>query len=268
MKKAMVLIFLVLLAACAAPQAPVEAPVVESEPEIVEEEAPEPTLIEINKTPEPVPEPVEEELGVVEALLYSIEQNITSYSFFSGKTQVFVLGDKMHILLDDFVELDFDTNGTRSFLTNAFLDLSTKTAVGYCDVRQEEEILGSFKADRSKCIKLINIPINVSFDDVYVKTPIDWLQEFKDTEPSIVETADQYVKQPTGWFTISPVLHYKLPEKSVIIRVDKKTKLPAKIEITKGQLIERIDYNWIIVNQVKPEEVTYQPFMPTRSSIS
>lgn len=202
----------------------------------------------------------EEKPGVVEQLLHSIRTNITSYSFFVGKTQVFVLENKMRVLFGDFVELPFETNNSRTFLTDAYINLSSRTAVGYCDVRREERILGSFNADRSKCLKLANIPINVSFEQVYAKTPVDWLEEYQHSKPTIIETTDQYLKQPTGWFTINPVIHYEFTDKTVIMRIDKKTRMPVRIEIVEDDKVKKVEYEWLLVNQVKKEDVEYQPF--------
>lgn len=261
-----VIFALLLLSACAVQQI---------EPKIVEVNK----TVEINKTkeviepkiePKPAPKVIAEPIadaGKVNELLADINENIESYSFVYEDIEVFVLGNKMGVKFDYFVELSFEMNNERVYITDAYIDTDTGKAVAYCDVRGEERIVGTFNIDRSRCKKIINVELNVSKEDIYVKTPVDWLLEFKDVEPDRIELNDQILKRQTGWHTVNPVLHFDTPEnRIVVIRIDKSTKLPARVEVVGAPMSERIDYDYLVANRVLEEDVVYKEFIKQDST--
>lgn len=216
--------------------------------------------IVINKTKVIEPGPVLERT-IMADLIAKFRQNVTSYSFTRGTDKYFVMNEFVHVKLGNFKELPFKTNDVRTYITDIFVDRRAQKAIGYCDPRTEEEIVGEFNADRSKCIKLINIPIALPYAEYNPYLPEDWLQRFSHALPARVEATDQYIKQPTGWFAVNPVLHYVSGDVPVVIRVDKRTALPVQVEVGAGPALTRTEYDWLIVNSVQKHEVEYQPFL-------
>ncbi len=218
--------------------------------------------IVINKTKDVLvaPKPV-----VMSDVLIKFRQNVTGYSFYHGKAQYFVKDKLVHVMLDPIKELSFMTNKTiRTHITDIYVDREEHKATGYCDPRTEEKILGTgFKVDRSVCMKLINVPIALPYEDYNPVLPEDWLEKFKDMTPTRVETTDQYIKEPTGWKLVNPVLYFVDATSAVILRLESRTGLPVKVETSDANDPSTTNvetYTWLVPNDVKSEEVTHQPF--------
>ncbi|MEM2916209.1 MAG: hypothetical protein QXT19_02540 [Candidatus Woesearchaeota archaeon] len=215
------------------------------------------TLPRINKTIIPQMPPGSH---ISDALL-KLRQNITSYSAFKGKTQYLVRGQLARVKLEKIERPSIKINNTIPVaITDIYIDRASKEAVGYCDPRREKEIMGEFDPDRSACAKLIDVPISLPYDQYNPYLPEDWLTRFSHAQPILAETTDQYIREPTGWRLVNPVLHFQEGPSIVILRLDSKTGLPIKIEIKEGEKTDVISYNWLIHNMVKPEEVVYQKF--------
>jgi len=203
---------------------------------------------------------VEGSAAITEAIA-KFEQGVSSYSYKLGDTQHYVVDDLIHIELDKAKELGFKINETiRVHITDIFVDRTTKDAVGYCDPRSEERIVGEFNADRSKCIKLIDMPFELDYKEHNPTLPEDWLYQYKDRTPALVEEADQYVKEPSGWKAVNPVVHFLEGKNTIILRLDIKTGLPLRVEINKQPIAETISYSFFVHNKVKPEQVAYKKF--------
>jgi hypothetical protein len=221
-----------------------------------EEQVPE--TIALNTTTQAEPQ---KEQSIMQSIITKFRTNTTSYSYKEGKKEVYVQESQAHVRLDRLIPLDQAINNTiRVYVTDTFIDREHQTAIGYCDPRSEEKIMGGLHPDRSNCIKLINIPINLSYEEFSPELPEDWLTKFAGKKPFLAETTEQFIKEPTGWKTINPVLHYKTGDTTTVLRLDAKTGLPLKIEITKPKTSQVISYNWLIPNSVKKEEIQYQPF--------
>jgi hypothetical protein len=188
-------------------------------------------------------------------------QNVSSYYFKIGRDEYFVRGKEIHIKLGTFRELPFKYNGTmRTHITDIFIDRTRSEAIAYCDPRTEEEIVGEFNADRSKCIKLIDIQLPLDYKEYNPELPEDWLQKYLNKEPMRVEDTDQFIKLPSGWKTVNPVLHFQDGGKTTILRLDGKTGLPLKIETTEGTLNKITSFDFFVHNTVKPEQLVHKPF--------
>ncbi len=193
--------------------------------------------------------------------LIKFRQNITSYSAFQEKTQYLVRGNLARVKLDKIQRPSIRINKTiPAAITDIYVDREAKEAIGYCDPRREKEIMGEFDPQRGACAKLIDIPIPLDYGQYNPYLPEDWLIRFSHAQPIFAETTEQYVREPTGWKLVNPVLHFQEGPSTVILRLDSKTGLPIKIEIKEGDRAQVISYNWLIHNTVKPEEVVYQKF--------
>jgi hypothetical protein len=199
--------------------------------------------------------------SIVSDILTKFRQNITGYSYLLGKTKYLVYGPKARILLDKVTKLDRKINSTIPvYITDIYLDRETSTTVGYCDPRREVELMGPFELDRSNCAKLINTPIDLPYTQYNPVLPEDWLTRFEKYTPTLVEEAEQFVKDPSGWMTIKPVLHFIDNGDEYKLMLESKTGLPLKIEVQEGNLKKVVTHNWFVFNSVKPQEVEYQKF--------
>ncbi len=197
---------------------------------------------------------------VSDALL-KLRQNITGYSVFEGKKQYLVRGELVRVKLEKIERLNTRINNTVfAAITDIYVDREAKEAIGYCDPRREKEIMGEFDPDSGACSKLIDVPIQLPYDQYNPYLPEDWLVRFSHAQPILAETTDQYLREPTGWRLVNPVLHFQEGPSTVILRLESKTGLPIKIEIKEGDKENIISYNTLIHNMVKPEEVVYQKF--------
>lgn len=201
------------------------------------------------------------ERTIMASVIAKFQENVTSYSYKQGKDAYFVMGKLVHVELGSFKELEFKYNNTiRTYITDIFIDRERQEAIGYCDPRTEEDIVGEFQADRSKCIKLINIPINLSYAAFNPRLPEDWLFRYADDIPGRIETNDQYVKEPSGWKSVNPVLFFVDSQNEIILKLDSKTGLPLKVEIHEPVFTKVETFDFFVHNSVKPQEVAYQPF--------
>jgi hypothetical protein len=199
--------------------------------------------------------------SLVSDALLKLRQNITSYSAFKGETQYLVRGELARIKLEKITRPGIKINKTiPAAITDIYIDRQTKEATGYCDPRREKDIMGEFDAERGACAKLIDVPIELDYGQYNPYLPEDWLTRFSHAQPILAETTDQYIREPTGWKLVNPVLHFQEGPSIVILRLESKTGLPIKIEIKEGDKAEIISYNWLIHNMVKPEEMVYQKF--------
>jgi hypothetical protein len=219
--------------------------------------------IKINETAaEPVitPKIAPERTALSDAVI-KFRQNVTSYTYKSGKGEVWVVDDRIHVRLDKITPLPEKLNRTIAVsITDVFVNRATQKATGYCDPRSEEKILGTFHLDRSPCLKIIDIPIELSYGEHNPQLPEDWILKYQNMLPVRVETNDQYIRESKGWRAVNPIIHLRDGSKDVVLRLELKTGLPIKAEITEGTAKQVVDYDTLLYNSVKPEQVEYQKF--------
>ncbi len=214
--------------------------------------------IVINKTVIQGPEPVLERTVMPDAIA-KFRKKVDGYSYVKGKAQYAVKGSQIRVTLDKVTSLQFSINKTPAHITDVYVDRTSKRAIGYCDPRTEEDIMGTFDADRSKCLALVNQEITLKYDDYNPLLPEDWLLRYQNVLPARVEATDQYVRDLSGWKAVNPVVYFIEGQNEVILRLEANSGLPVKIEINEPTRTRIEEYNKFISNSVKTEDVTYQP---------
>lgn len=195
-------------------------------------------------------------------LLEEAQTKFTSHAYLLEDRMVMVVDDKVRHYFLKMSKLD---DGTP--ITDVFVDTAAKTAVAYCNVEREgRDILDdSFDWQRSRCKDYIDKPINVSYEAWVSKGPLEYLQEFSQLEPLLVEDSLQTISIGGNAKTVQPSLHYMLNGKRYILRIDRRYHVPLKIEREGERAIDFRDvYFDVMVLDGKPIKidsswVAYQP---------
>ena len=195
-------------------------------------------------------------------LLDEARTKFTSHAYLLDDRMVIVVGNKIRHY---FLKMSQLENGT--YITDVFVDLDKKQATAYCNIEREgRDILeDSFDWQRSRCKDYIDKPINVSFEKWVPKGPMEYLEDFGNTEPLLVEDNVQTISIGGNSKTVQPSLHYMLDGKRYVLRIDKRYQVPLKIEREGQQSIDFRDvYFDTMVLQGKPLKidstwVSYQP---------
>lgn len=264
MKK--VIFLLVLLVACQMAQEPavpveevVEAPIVEEvvqEPVVAVEEP-------IVQEPPMLPSPVAEQpkVPVGRQLLDEAKTKFKYHAYQTDDRLVIRVGDKVRHY---FFRLSQLKNKTP--ITDVYVDLTNKSALAYCNIEREGKMEeNSFEYERSRCKPHIDVAMEVPFDEWKPQGPLEYLEQYADIEPSLIENNTQTISIGGNSKTIQPSLHYTKDGKTVILRIDRRYKLPLRIEETGKQAVDFRDafYDVMVVEDspIKIDEswVTYVP---------
>lgn len=273
MQKAIFLL-LIFLAACAAPE-------VATEPEVKAQEVEEPeptperiieerTLVQCwdNSTAEsvegcpPQPEPEQPpQVPIGKQLLAEAKSKFDSIAYVMEDQMVIQKGDKVrHYFFN--VELLPD----RTPVTDVYVDLDKKTAVAYCNIERESDLLDdAFDYERSRCKDYVNEEIEVEFAEWVPKGPVEYLEEFAEREPMLVEDNLQTISIGGNSKSIQPSLHYDVNGKRVILRIDRRYNVPVRIEKEGEDTVDFRETNFDVMvlegRQFKIDDswVTYEP---------
>jgi len=156
--------------------------------------------------------------------LEQAKAQFSAYAYLLEDRMVIVVQNKSRHLFSRLSKLDDDTP-----ITDVFVDHESKAATAYCNIDRESH-LGSFDYERSKCKDYLNQSMPVPFEKWVVKGPLEWLEEFADREPILVEDNVQTISIGGTSKSIQPSLHYMVDGKRVILRLDKRYHVPLKIE--------------------------------------
>jgi hypothetical protein len=189
--------------------------------------------------------------------IIKFRKKVSNYSYLQDDTLYLVSDKLVRIKPGSIIHVKIRVNDILASITDIYIDRAKQQAIGYCDPRTEPE-LKSF-ADRSACVKLINTPIPLPYAEYNPVLPEDWLLRFEHSIPVRVETAEQYVKQLTGWRLVTPVITVLDGQNNVILYIDAKTGLPVKIETPHDNTKNVTEYARLLSNGVKADEIVYQP---------
>lgn len=277
MKKAVLLLLLIFLAACATPEATTQPePVKEPTPaKVIEEKVVVqcwdnstadsiencPPRPETQEVVEPEQETVTENIPIGKKLLAEAESSFDSYAYLLADRMVIVHNNKARHYFFKMSMLE-----DRTPITDVYVDLNTQTARAYCNIEREGQILdNSFEYERSKCKGYINEELPVDYTKWLPKGPLQYLEQYADKEPILVENNVQTINIGGNSKTIQPSLHYMEGGKRVVLRIDRRYNVPVKIEIEGQQSIDfRDTFFDVMVLEGKQEKigrswVEYQP---------
>ncbi len=266
---------LLLLAACVSQ--PYVQPGIENKTEIVEkvvvqcwdgstaesaDRCPPQPAAEPTKAPEVTVEQAPATVPIARKLLAEAQSKFTGHAYLLADRMVIVYGNKIRHLFLRLSDLDH-----RTPITDVYVDLDKRTAVAYCSVEREGKDMSgdSFDWQRSQCKDFVDKEIPVPFDKWVPKGPLEYLKDFADLEPILVENNIQTISIGGNSKTIQPSLHYMIDGKRVILRIDRRYQVPLKIEFEGQQPIDFRDafFDVMVIEgkQLKIDKswVEYQP---------
>lgn len=154
-------------------------------------------------------------------------QKHTSYAYELEDSLVLVSNGKArHLFLKKPVFIE------RKPVSDVFIDIAGKEASAYCQIQHEEQMLdNAFTWSVSDCKNFIDTPTSVPFEDWAPKGPVEYLVDFADIEPDVVENAVQTINSLGVPKTIQPSLHYTVDGVRAILRIDQRQGVPIQVEI-------------------------------------
>lgn len=178
------------------------------------------------------PEPQVVEAVPIGRQLLAQAQAHDGYAYEIEDRLVLVSGDKVRHVLSKVVFID------RKPFTDVFVDLTGKTAVAYCDIEHEAQILGNaFTWSDVECKNFIDKSTSLPFEDWGPKGPLDYLADFAGVKPDFVEEGVQTVSIWGSPRIVQPSLHYSIGGVRVVLHIDQRSQVPIQIEIQGQQPI-------------------------------
>jgi len=171
-----------------------------------------------------------ESVPITKQLLAKAQEH-AGYAYELEDRLVLVSGDKKRHLFLKVIFVD------AAPITDVFVDLTGKTAMAYCDVEHEAQILGkAFTWSDVDCKHFIDNSTSVPFKDWESKGPLDYLADFADVEPDFVEDGIQTINSLSVPKTVQPSLHYLVDGVRVILHIDQRYQVPIQVEIGGKQI--------------------------------
>ncbi len=237
-KMLLVIIAILLLAACAKAPPAIQPPapqVQPAQPEVrVTEEVKETPKVEPTKALEQQAEQLSPEL---KELLNKHEGNVKSYQYkFTQPPDnvpvdfYWVKGDKIKIELQPK-----NTYDAANYFSVVYLDDKTKDAVAYCE-------------DRSRCRDILNKKFDVAYNDYRKTTALEWLNDVNKATAKILQTEQVYD------LTTSRV-QYTKDGSTVDMWIDETYGIPVKVRISAGDQKKLYEYRDLVANTVTDEDL-------------
>lgn len=172
----------------------------------------------------------------INELLEKASSRVKSYSFIyafqstklSGST-FYIKDNKMKIKLKSTDIYNFE-----DFFDTVYLDLTLKTAKGYCENTGIEA-----------CRKGIN-EYNLSYEEYKIKTPSDWLNELKFNKDKLEFKGESILFERNVVF---------LQNNNTFVWVDEFSGLPLRVKIKKEAFEEVHDYRHLSLNYLSDKDV-------------
>ncbi len=170
-------------------------------------------------------------------------QTVTGYSFKYGVNSYFSRGTKYKVILNNAVSAKDVMFGEEKkslfYYDTVYIDRGSKTAIAYCE--------GHKSAVNSQCdsLELYDLALPVPYESYMIKLPEDWLFEYLDTEPILVDKNKNYIKN-----RVATLIRFSNGE-IIDLNVDELIGLPLRVDIKKGDaLIKRYEYEDLVSNKV------------------
>lgn len=275
MKYIAITILLLFLAACAAQtETPAEKEdlqkqIVQDIVEVTEEPVSQPEISEpeevtvsedvTTKVKETIPTETHEEEITAPAqsrtklydFLDKFAQTVTGYSFKYGTNTYFSRGTKYKIILGNAVSVRDVMFGEQKkslfYYDTIYIDRTSKTAAAYCE--------GHKSAVNNQCdsLELYDLALPLPYESYTIKLPEDWLFEYLDTEPVLVDRNKNYIKS-----RITTLVKFVNGE-TIDLNIDEMIGLPVRADVKKGNvLIKRYEYEDLVSNKVRDVDVIHR----------
>ncbi len=196
---------------------------------------------------------------IAQDLLEQANEKFSSYAFVVKDAVVINHGNKSRYMFDKLSKID------EVPVTDVFVDKEKKTAVAYCNIDREARLSQtSFDYERSKCRHYLDVPINVSFEKWVPAGPLEFLERFENETPVLFENSTLTMSIGGNSKTIQPSLHYVVNGARVILRIDKRYLVPARIEFENASPVDfrDTDFDLMVVDgkqqRITKEWVVYQ----------
>ncbi len=208
------------------------------------------------------PTPVQEQVPIAEKLLADAKSKFTSYAYLLDDRMVIVSGNKVRHYFFRLHDLD-----SRTTITDVYVDTDKKEAVAYCNIEREGRDMSTDQLDweRAKCKDYLDKPMPVLYENWEPHGPLDYLEEYANLVPILVEDNVQTLSVGGNQKSIQPSLHYMIDGKRVVLRIDRRYQVPIKIEREGQQSIDFRDtfFDTMVLEgkQLKIDDswVAYQP---------
>lgn len=231
---------------------------IEQCPEKVEGKAPSRIIVEVAAEPTPILDHV----PIAKKLLADAKSKFTSHAYLLDDRMVIVSGNKSRHYFFKLYDLDSKTS-----ITDVYVDSDTKEAMAYCNIEREGRDMTTDQLDweRAKCKNYIDKPMPVKYEDWMPHGPLNYLEQYADLEPILVEDNVQTLSIGGNQKSIQPSLHYMINGKRVVLRIDRRYQVPIKIEREGQQSIDFRDtfFDTMVLKgkqlKIGPEWTTYQP---------
>ncbi len=185
-----------------------------------------PSKIIVDQPPVAVP--------IAKKLLEEAQTKFKGYAFMLDDRMVIVYGNKARHLFLKMSQLE-----DRTPVTDIFVDYDKKEAVAYCNLEREGRIMDeAFEYERSRCKDYIDKQVSVPYEKWVPKGPLDYLKEFSELEPFLVEDNLQTISIGGNSKSIQPSLHYNVNGRRVVLRIDRRYQVPIKIEYEGTQSVD------------------------------
>lgn len=198
----------------------------------------------------PEPEP-EDPRPIGRQLLEGAQEQFRRHAYLVEDKLVIVAGNRSRHYFLRMHEVDDQP------ITDVYVNAENRSAIAYCDIEREADMQESFDYERSKCRDHVNQPFPLKYEEWVPKGPMHYLELFADKEPMLVENNVQTVNIGGNSKTIQPSIHYEVDGKRLILRIDKRYKVPVKIEREGERAIDfRDTYFDTMVIEDSPVKIT------------
>lgn len=178
-------------------------------------------------------------------------QTVTGYSFKYGLNTYFSRGTKYKVILGNAVSVKDVMFGEQKkslfYYDTIYIDRGAKTAAAYCE--------GHKSTINQQCdsLELYDLALILPYDSYTIKLPEDWLFEYLDTEPTLVDRNKNYIKS-----RITTLV--KLVNGDTIdLNIDEMIGLPVRVDVKKGNvLVKRYEYEDLVSNKVRDVDVIHR----------
>lgn len=214
-------------------------------------------ICDFDEIEEPVREesPVEvfpeknETVPVMEKIYQTALQKIQKgYSYTFDNKKYIVRGEKIKIELPEYLKLEFNNElNIVNVIDTVYINKDSMITQGYCENTKYNT------GYEISCRKLKDFPFALKFSDFYVKTPMDWLEEYRKKEPFFVKELSTPVNQ-------APATSIVFDEDDVFTTmwVNYYTALPLRVEVREKNNGVTALYNWYDYNYyISPDEVLH-----------